>query len=349
MTFSGIRQASLTPTTRSWRRHLTQPDEVSGQVLVVISATDDVAVADVTLLVNGTASGSDTTAPYEILWDTTLLADDRYDVSARATDTSGKSTDSAIIEIDVDNSNCGDVVPPTISLTAPAAGSVSGTVTVTATASDDVGVTLVSFFAGGQVIGTDSTSPYETSWDTTTSVNGDVELTANATDGCNTTVSAGVTVTVDNAASVFSVTALDPAAGAVEVNYPTAITATFSGNVSTASVTATSFVVERSGGDGTFGDGNEVQLLEAVSANANQADMNLASVFPAVDDTYRVTLDDTITDTAGNMLDGDGDGSAGGNFVVAQISAVISDDPGPQGGCGALSKRPAMARSASTV
>src|SRR5262249_34854488 len=42
----------------------------------------------------------------------------------------------------------GDTTPPTTSLTAPASGTYSGTITVSATASDNVGVTNVEFYAG---------------------------------------------------------------------------------------------------------------------------------------------------------------------------------------------------------
>ena len=303
-------------------------DDVNGQVVVSISASDDVGIAEVALLVNGVSTGVDIAAPYEIIWNTTAVADDRYDLVARATDTAGNSTDSDVVRADVDNANCADPVPPTISLSAPVAGNVAGTITVSANASDDVGVTQVSFFAGGQLIGTDATSPYDTSWDTTTFANGDVSLTASASDGCNTTVSGPVTVTVSNAAILFSVSTLSPASGAVEVDVPTAITATFTGNVSTATVSSTTFVVERSGGDGTFGDGNEVQVVETISASGNRADMNLANLLPAFEDTYRVTLSDVITDTSGNLLDGDGDGTAGGDFVATfrtDLTTYIAD------------------------
>src|SRR5262249_34265047 len=60
-------------------------------------------------------------------------------------------------------------VPP---LTAPAAGStVSGTLTVTASASDNVGVARVEFWADGALRFTDTTAPYQWSWNTTAFAN----------------------------------------------------------------------------------------------------------------------------------------------------------------------------------
>src|SRR5205807_2409671 len=90
---------------------------------------------------------------------------------------------------------------PTVSVTAPAAGAtVSGSVTVSASATDDVGVVGVQFKLDGANLGAeDSTSPYSASWDTTTTSNGSHTLTAVARDAAgNTSTSAAVTVTVAN-------------------------------------------------------------------------------------------------------------------------------------------------------
>ena len=61
-----------------------------------------------------------------------------------------------------------DTTPPTTSLTAPAANTtVAGTVSLTATASDNVGVSRVEFYVDSALKGTDTSSPYSYSWDTT--------------------------------------------------------------------------------------------------------------------------------------------------------------------------------------
>jgi hypothetical protein len=58
-----------------------------------------------------------------------------------------------------------DSVPPTVALTAPAAGStVRGAVVVSANASDDTGVSRVDFEVDGVVRGSDSSSPYRLTW-----------------------------------------------------------------------------------------------------------------------------------------------------------------------------------------
>jgi hypothetical protein len=94
----------------------------------------------------------------------------------------------------------GDTTPPTVSITAPVNGStVSGSaVTVSANASDNVGVASVDFKVDGTTLFTDTTSPYATIWDTATAANGPHTLTALARDAAgNVTSSSGVSVTVN--------------------------------------------------------------------------------------------------------------------------------------------------------
>ena len=73
--------------------------------------------------------------------------------------------------------------------------------TLTATASDNVGVAGVQFLLDNTPLtAEDTTSPYSVSWNTTTATNGTHLLTARARDTAgNTTTSAAVTVTVANA------------------------------------------------------------------------------------------------------------------------------------------------------
>jgi len=93
-----------------------------------------------------------------------------------------------------------DTTPPTVSIDAPAGGTtVSGTVTVTMTATDNVAVSSVQLEVDGATVATLTTAPYNHAWDTTTVANGTHTLTAVATDSAgNATTSAAVSVTVDN-------------------------------------------------------------------------------------------------------------------------------------------------------
>ncbi len=90
-----------------------------------------------------------------------------------------------------------ETVAPTAAITSPADRAVvSGVVTVRATASDDVGIVSVQFYANGTLIGTAQSAPYSVSWNTKR-LSGSFVLTAVAHDAAgNTTTSQPVTVTI---------------------------------------------------------------------------------------------------------------------------------------------------------
>ena len=93
-----------------------------------------------------------------------------------------------------------DTTPPTVAVTSPASGgTVSGSLTVAANASDNVGVARVRFFVDGAQLGSDDTvPPYSTTWDSRTSSDGSHTVTATAYDAANNSASSFVTVTVSN-------------------------------------------------------------------------------------------------------------------------------------------------------
>src|SRR6185437_10218275 len=131
-----------------------------------------------------------------------------------------------------------DTTPPTVSISAPAAGAtVGGTITVSATASDNAAVAGVQFKLDGNNLGAEvTTTPYQVSWNTTGAGNGSHTLTAVARDSSNlTTTSAPVAVTVSNDTTPPTVAITAPTSGAT-VNGTTTVTATASDNVAVAGV-----------------------------------------------------------------------------------------------------------------
>jgi len=96
----------------------------------------------------------------------------------------------------------GDTTPPTVTLTAPAAGAtLTGTVTLAATAADNVAVSQVQFLVDGAVVGTATAAPYQVSWSSATVANGAHGFSARATDTSgNAATSAAVSATVQNTA-----------------------------------------------------------------------------------------------------------------------------------------------------
>ncbi len=93
----------------------------------------------------------------------------------------------------------GDTTAPTCS--ASESGT-AGTITFSATASDNVGVTKVEFYVDGVLKATDTTSPYSTSFDSTTIANGSHTLVAKAYDAAgNIGSSTSVAFSVNNTTS----------------------------------------------------------------------------------------------------------------------------------------------------
>ena len=133
--------------------------------------------------------------------------------------------------------------PPTVALTAPAAGSTfnaGATLTLSANASDSDGsVSKVEFFRGTTSLGSDTTAPYSVSWSGVAA--GSYALSAKATDNAGaTTTSSTVNITVN-------ATSTDTTAPSV----PTGLAATAQ---TSASITlAWSASTDNSGGSGVAG------------------------------------------------------------------------------------------------
>lgn len=171
---------------------------VRGTITVIAAASDNVGVASVDFLLDGILQATDNTSPsFSWSWNTTTASGGSHTLTAIARDAAGNPATSSPISVTVDNS------APTVTMTAPTSGAtVSGTVTVSATASDNMGVVGVQFRVDGTNVGAeDTTNPHSVSWNTTTLSNGSHTLTAIARDAAgNTTTSSSVPVTVSNSA-----------------------------------------------------------------------------------------------------------------------------------------------------
>ena len=192
-------------------------DILKGTVQVQVTATDNRAVASVSITVDGLTAATLTTAPYVLTWDTTKASNAAHTLAATATDTSGNS---AIVHLTVTVSNAPpDGIPPTVNLIAPTNDSnVNSMVWVAARASDNVGITQVELYMNRNLIGT-STLAAATYWVSSQSwPRGACVLEAKAYDVAgNSTWSAPITVyTANNPApdsTPPSVTIIAPTAG----------------------------------------------------------------------------------------------------------------------------------------
>lgn len=107
-----------------------------------------------------------------------------------------------------------DLTAPSASITTPAAGSyLMGSVAVSVSASDNVGISKVEFYVDNALQGTDTASPYSFTWNTTAFTDGPRTLKALAYDTDNKTGTSTITVTSDNTAPASSVSALPAITG----------------------------------------------------------------------------------------------------------------------------------------
>ena len=171
--------------------------KVSGVVSVNVTASDNVGVAKVEFYVNDvlTATETETASPYSFSWDTVTVAEGAHTLMIKAYDMAGNVSQSSST-VTVTN----DIIAPVVTMTAPVNNAIlSGTVTISSSASDNVGVNLTVFYCNGLLLYSSNVEPYAYNWDTSTVENGNYSLVAVASDNTgNATQSAPVTVTVNN-------------------------------------------------------------------------------------------------------------------------------------------------------
>src|SRR5690606_11929474 len=92
-----------------------------------------------------------------------------------------------------------DTTNPTVNITSPSNNAaVSGVVTISANASDNVGVEKVEFSVNGSLKLTDNTSPYSYSLDTKSMNNGSHTVSARAFDAAGNSATTTITINVQN-------------------------------------------------------------------------------------------------------------------------------------------------------
>lgn len=164
------------------------PPDSSGTVgvataLAANASDSDGSVAGVEFFENGVKIGAtDVSPPYGVSW-TPATAGART-LTARATDNQGAVTSSAPVTVTISPPG-NDTQAPVATLTAPShlASGLAGMLTLSATASDNVGVASVEFQLDGQPVGAPDTSPpYSASVDTSLHASGQHIVRARARD-----------------------------------------------------------------------------------------------------------------------------------------------------------------------
>ncbi|WEN14189.1 Ig-like domain-containing protein [Rhodanobacter sp. AS-Z3] len=161
----------------------------SGTITFNASASDNIGVTKVEFYVDGALKATDSNAPYSATLDSTTLANGTHVLIVKAYDAAGNIGSSNSVGFSVSNSSGGsDTTAPTVS--ASESGS-SGSITLKAAASDNVGVARVEFYVDGALKGTDTSSPYSVTLDSTTLSNGTHALMARAYDAAGNVGTSG--------------------------------------------------------------------------------------------------------------------------------------------------------------
>ncbi|WP_345794074.1 S8 family serine peptidase [Thauera sp. JM12B12] len=155
---------------------------VSGLVAVGVSATDNVGVSRVELLVNGSLLATDISSPYGFSWDSTKTPDGTATLTARAYDAAGNFTTKSL---SVTVANTADTLPPSVTIANPVDGtSLSGltSVSVKVDAIDNISVKTLSLYIDGKLVSTATGGVLSYSWNIRKLAAGTHEIRAEALD-----------------------------------------------------------------------------------------------------------------------------------------------------------------------
>ncbi|GGS42746.1 Ig-like domain-containing protein [Deinococcus knuensis] len=189
-------------------------------VTFTANANDPSGVDRVEFYKGTTLIGTDTTAPYTTSATYTAADNGTQTITAKAYDNGNNvSTASETVTVNISTAK------PAASVTASASTLINaGSVTFTATATDDIGVTKVEFYDNGKLIATDTTAPYSASTAYAFADNGAHAIMVKAYDADGNVGEASATVTVaiadanepnDSVAAATTLTVGTPIKGAI--------------------------------------------------------------------------------------------------------------------------------------
>jgi hypothetical protein len=275
-----------------------------------------------------TAIATATGAPFSGTWDATTVSSGSYDLQPIITDRAGNTFTGAMRTITV------DVSAPTVVLTNPGA-TISGAVTLNATVSG-TGATQVAFaatLAGGaswSSLGTDASSPWSTTFDSSQLPDGVYDLRATVSDNLgNTSADVVTAIRIDNTAPrVVSSTPADgttvpsaSAIGLVTSEAATPVGVTLDGNATVAPIVNGTNIDY---GTGTLAPGPHTLAGELQDSSGKKAPFRIhftvwtagSSIAPAVDKN---------TTTGGSTTVDAADGSASATMPAGNWSSSTGD------------------------
>ena len=170
---------------------------VLDSTLIVVNASDNIAVEKVEIYIDGNLVCTRSTVPWQYEWNVRNLSlNTVHTIVAKAYDAANNIGTSQTINVTV---NWTDTTPPSVSITSPTNNSnVTDSTLIVVNASDNVGVKKVEFYIDGNLSSTVSTIPWQYNWDVRSlSPNSTHTIFAKAYDAANNIGNSGtITVTI---------------------------------------------------------------------------------------------------------------------------------------------------------
>ncbi len=134
---------------------------VKGMVSTAGSASANAGLSEIQFLVDGNVAGTSSASPFSFPWNTATASNGSHTLMVKAYSATN-AVGSATVSVVVNNTVVVDTTPPTVNIQSPINGTTlgNGNVTVSASASDNVGVTEVAIYVDGVLDYNGSVAPY---------------------------------------------------------------------------------------------------------------------------------------------------------------------------------------------
>jgi hypothetical protein len=164
---------------------------LTGTISVQGSATDNVGVAGITLLVDGVAAASTSGSAFSLPWNTLSVPNGSHTLAVEACDASSNCGRASVM-VSVDNPPPPpDTQPPTVRITSPLSGAtVRKNVTIAVDAADNVGISQVVIYIDGIQQYSGTAAPFRYTWNTNKASSGNHLIEAKAWDNAGNAAAA---------------------------------------------------------------------------------------------------------------------------------------------------------------
>jgi len=170
---------------------------VSGSVSIQGTASDNTGLTNIQFYVDGQVIATAASSPFSFAWNTGNYANGSHTLQVTASDATG-NIGSSSISLNVNNVVTKDTTPPVVSILSPISGSslarVTGNLQISASVTDNVAVSQVSFYIDNVLKCTDSSAPYTCTWNTKKAASGAHAITVTGWDTSGNFTSASTTV-----------------------------------------------------------------------------------------------------------------------------------------------------------